>query len=320
MKINRLDANHLRNDAHFQFYGDFRDLVVRCGAEKLKIKQQFDEFVTLYDREDEALKKIIKSAFTEKIHEADKIRDNLYGAIVEINNAYLKHYDFDTREAAKRLKIVFDTYGNISKKPVKEQTSAVHNILQELCGKYAADCVKVKISDWVSRLATENEELNRLMSERFDESAAKTDVVMREARREVDEVYRKICEIINVYVILDGAANYEQFIKTLNIIIAKYAIKHHHHSSISSGSSSGGGNPSDGDVSGGDVGGGSHGGGQHGGIQYEPPLYDPNKHYTEYQLGDAVRLPNGDIYQVKDLGYVHYAPDSANGHWGWEKI
>jgi len=50
------------------------------------------------------------------------------------------------------------------------------------------------------------------------------------------------------------------------------------------------------------------------------PLYDPNKHYTEYKLGDLVRLENGDIYRVKSLGHVHYHPDSKYGYWGWETV
>ena len=50
------------------------------------------------------------------------------------------------------------------------------------------------------------------------------------------------------------------------------------------------------------------------------PLYDPGKHYTEYKLGDLVRVENGDIYKVVNLGYVHYHPDSKYGHWGWTLV
>jgi hypothetical protein len=230
MKIQKVLTHSLRNDAHFQFHSDFRDAVVKFGAAKLKIAPQFEEWTRLYGREDEALKKIVKSALTQQIHDADKARDNTYLGMVEINTASLRHYDPQTAEAAVRLKIVFDTYGNITKKPIKEQTSAVYNILQELQGKYADDCAAVKIDGWVGKLAQENEALNKLMGDRYQESAAKTDVVLKEARKELDEAYKKICEIINVYVILEGADAYEEFIKTLNVIISKYAVKHRRHS------------------------------------------------------------------------------------------
>jgi hypothetical protein len=66
------------------------------------------------------------------------------------------------------------------------------------------------------------------MTDRYDESASKCDIVMKEARKDVDEAYAKICDIINVYVLLEGATAYEEFIRTLNAIIAKYAVKRHH--------------------------------------------------------------------------------------------
>jgi hypothetical protein len=125
---------------------------------------------------------------------------------------------------------------------------------------------------------------------------------------------------------LEGAAAYETFIKTLNVIISKYDLKAGRSTGTSHGVAAGDLNAdgSNGNTGGSqdtyDVGGGSHGGGAHGGVQYDPPLYDPNKHYTEYSVGDLVRLPNGDIYRVKDLSQVYHAPDSEYGHLGWEKV
>jgi hypothetical protein len=230
MKITKFDTNHLRNDAHYQYQSDFRDSVIKGGwAEALKIKPQFDEWLAFYEKEDEAHKKISKSALTQQIVEADKARDDTYIGMVEIAGAYLRHHDPETREAARRLKIVFDTYGNVAKKPVKEQTAATVNILQELQGKYAADCATVKISDWVTRLAIDNEALNKLMSDRFDEAAAKTHILIKDARKQVDEAYRNICLLIEANILREGMANYETFVGTLNAVIAKYAVKHHRH-------------------------------------------------------------------------------------------
>jgi hypothetical protein len=90
MKIVKIDTTRLRNDAHFQFHTEFRDLVAKNGAETLKIKPQYDAYLPLYDRVDEALKKIVKSEFTAKIHEADKARDEIYVGMAEMNAAALK--------------------------------------------------------------------------------------------------------------------------------------------------------------------------------------------------------------------------------------
>ena len=230
LKIDKMHLAHLRNDAHFQFHTEFRDLVVQHNPETLKISPQFEAYQPLYAREDEALKKIVKSEFTAKIHEADKARDEIYLGMAETNTAALRHFDPDVRQAASRLKIIFDTYGNVTNKPLNEETSAIYNILQELKGKYAADAESVGLTLWVTELETRNLAFEALVKERFDETAARTtDIVMKQARAQLDEVYKTIVERINALAVVEGVTAYEAFIKTLNAVIAKYAVKHHHH-------------------------------------------------------------------------------------------
>jgi hypothetical protein len=224
VKINKTYPYRLRNDAHFQFYTEFRNLVQKEEAVKQKIASQFEEWLPLYDKEDAALKKIQKSAITAQIQDADRARDEIYAGMVETSNAALKHFSEEVRSAAARLKIVFDTYGEVVRKPLNEQTSAVYNILQELKGKYAPDTALVGIASWVSELEARNNAFADLMRERFDETAARTDIVLKEARTEVDNAYFAMREKINALVIVEGVAVYENFIRTLNAVIAKYVL------------------------------------------------------------------------------------------------
>jgi len=224
VKINKIYAYNLRNDAHFQFYTEFRNLVQKEEAVKQKIATQFEAWLPLYDKEDIALKKIQKSAITAQIQEADRVRDEIYLGMVETSTAALKHFSEEVRSAATRLKIVFDTYGDVVRKPLNEQTSAVYNILQELKGKYAPDTALVGIAAWVSELEARNNAFADLMRERFDETAARTDIVLKEARTEVDNAYFAIREKINALAIVEGVAVYENFIRTLNAVIAKYVL------------------------------------------------------------------------------------------------
>jgi hypothetical protein len=228
MKISKIDTNHLRNDAHFQFHTEFRDLVTKHTPQTLKIEPQFKVYLPLYDRVDEALKKIVKSEFTAKIHEADKARDEIYTGLTEMNTTALKHFSPQVRETAERLKIVFDTYGNVANKPLNEETSAIYNLLQELQGKYASDVTTVGIEQWVTELEVRNKAFEKLVKERFDETAARTDIVLKYARAQLDLIYRSTIERINALAIVEGYDDYEAFIKTINAIIAKYAVKHHH--------------------------------------------------------------------------------------------
>ena len=224
MKINKVYTYDLRNDAHFQFYTEFRNLVQKDDVVKQKIASQFETWLVLYDKEDAALKKIQKSAITAKIQEADKSRDDIYLGMVETNTAALKHFSGEVRDAAARLKILFDTYGDVVRKPLNEQTSATYNILQELKGKYAPDTVLVGISGWVSELEVRNNAFADLMRERFDETAARTDIVLKDTRIEVDAAYFAIRERLNALAVVEGVSVYENFIRTFNAVIAKYAL------------------------------------------------------------------------------------------------
>jgi hypothetical protein len=221
-KIEKIDKSRLRNDEHFQFHTEFRDLVVKDGAQNLKVDVLFATFLTLYEREDEGIKKVSKSIFTGKIHEADKARDDICSGMMEINEACTKHYNPAVSEAAKRLKILFDTYGNISQKPLNEQTSAVYNILQELRGNFLEACRVVGINGWADELEVRNNAFEALVKERFDETAARSDVVVKQARVELDSVYDAIVERVNAFAVIEGGELHERFVRTFNSVISKY--------------------------------------------------------------------------------------------------
>jgi len=222
MEISEIRKSHLRNDEHFMLHTEFHNLLSTAGAENLRVATQFAAYTVLYNKEDEGLKRINKSALTARIQDEDKVRDELYDGMTALNTALLKSPAENKREAAKRLKIVFDTYGNISKKPINEQTSAIINILQELKGHYSADAALIGLTEYINLIETHNNALEALVRERYDESTAKTDVVMREARLALDAAYDDITARINALALLEGGAVCENFIRSLNTVIAKY--------------------------------------------------------------------------------------------------
>jgi len=105
------------------------------------------------------------SIFTDKIQEADRVRDTIYSGMVEINEAWTKHHNQTVREMANNLKILFDTYGNISQKPLNERTSAIYEILQELKGDYLNASKIAKIHIWANELEVWNNTFEALMRE-----------------------------------------------------------------------------------------------------------------------------------------------------------
>ncbi len=222
MKIQKIHLNNLHNEEHFQFYAEFKSMVENAGAAKLKIQSQFDVFVALYDQEDEALKKITKSALTEQIEEADKQRDFIFRGLADTNKAALNHYNAEVREGARRLQIIFDAYGNIARKSPNKATAAIYNLLQEL-NAHSEEVDDVgTLSGWMDELERKNQALDELIKQRYDESAQRNTLVLKEVRAQVDDAYRAITERIDALMLIEGSVVYEEFIRRLNVVIEKY--------------------------------------------------------------------------------------------------
>jgi hypothetical protein len=232
MKIAAVKVSALRNNAHFQFHTEFRELVTKENPQTLDVKTLFDAYLPLYEREDTALKKITKSALTQKIHDADKERDEVFVGFCALIRGHCRHFSPELRALAAPVQIVLDTYGHIASLPLNEQSSAIYNLVQELSlPKYQDARTNFGLTIWLNKLKTTNEAYEALVRERFNEDASKTDIVLREARNEIDKVYRSIIERINAIIIVNGPEKYENFVKTMNVIIAKYTSTsfHHHH-------------------------------------------------------------------------------------------
>jgi len=60
------------------------------------------------------------------------------------------------------------------------------------------------------------------MRDRFDESSLKVDIVLKKARIQLDEAYCAITERVNALMLIEGAEDYEAFIRKLDPIISKY--------------------------------------------------------------------------------------------------
>ncbi len=224
MKIKFINTIRFRNDEHFQFHTEVKDLITLITAEILKIPALFTEYLACYTAEDEAYKKIVKSAVTAEIEAADRRRDLTFRGLVASNKAAaLNHFLPEFISAANRLKVVFDTYGNLSQKPLNEETAAIYNLLQELNNHCWEDVQIVRLEDWVSQLEADNGNFDNLVKLRNDENAAKTQLKMKETRAALDNVYESIVERINALIIVEGESVYVGFVNLLNTYIDKYS-------------------------------------------------------------------------------------------------
>ncbi len=222
MKILNLKSEKLRNEEHYQFQTEFKALVERFTPATLGIEEAFAAYLPLYANETEALDIITKSAVTDEIANADHLRDSNYRGLCDTVKGASNHFSDKKREAANRIQIVIDHFGNINAKTYDEQTAAIKSLIADLNGQYAADVETLRLDEWLTELQANNNAFEALMNERYSDDAGKTQLRMKEVRKEVDTAYRTITTRIDALVVVNGLETYAPFIKELNIRVEKF--------------------------------------------------------------------------------------------------
>lgn len=226
MRVPKLDFTRMRSNRHFQFHTEVRKLLKKSEIVRVKVQKQADRWLDLYDKEDEALKKIRKSEFTDTMRTADKDRDVIFRGMVEFNHSKLNYFQPEEAEAARKVQIVLDTYGNIARLSMDEKTSAYYNLVAELGTNHNEDAEKAGLAPWAEELHRRNTVFDELVSSRFSETAGRSSVVLKQIRVEVDEAYRVLTLCIEALWELatdeEEQAEFTDFILQLNAVIEHY--------------------------------------------------------------------------------------------------
>ena len=222
MKIISFYLKNLRNEEHYQFQTDFKGLVVQHDATSLGIEVDFNNYLPLYAEEGEAIDKIIKSAITEELSDADKKRDFTFRGLCAAIDAGCHHFNAAKQHAAKNLQVVIDRYGNVGDKPYDEETAAISALVVDMETTYAPDVATLGIGDWIVELKANNLSFDTIKNNRYTEEGSKTQLHMKEVRTTVDAAYRIIAEHLHALIIVNGDVHYKDFVNALNLRIEHY--------------------------------------------------------------------------------------------------
>ncbi len=223
MKIKKIDFIPLRNKEHFQFHRRFSGLVMEYGSEMLKVKPLFeDSYLPCFQKEEECMKWIRKSFYTKELEKIDSARDRVVRGLAIIIEGYMYHLNKDVIQAARRLKILIDAYGDIPMESYDGESAAIYKLVKELRGEYSADAAMIGLEDWIDDLESCNQQFEKLAKKRNAESAARTDLRMKRVREEIDPVYRAIIEDINALIRIEGETVYARFVEEHNLHIEHF--------------------------------------------------------------------------------------------------
>ncbi|MCX6237114.1 MAG: DUF6261 family protein [Bacteroidia bacterium] len=149
-------------------------------------------------------------------------RDFTFRGLSDTVKAGGNHFNPLVRQAASRIQVVFDHYGNLTLKSYDEETAAINALISDLNSNNAADVTTLGISGWLTELQANNTAFDTLMKSRYSQEAAKTQLRMKQVRLELDAAYRIITNRINALIIVNGDAAYKAFVDELNQRIERY--------------------------------------------------------------------------------------------------
>ena len=216
MDIKKVHLVSLRNAEHLQFQTEFKTEVEKKTPTALGIDTQFANYLLKYKEEDEALVYIRKSSQTDLLNEADSYRDRIFRGLCDTDRAALNHFKPEKAEAARKVNIVFDTYGNITVEAYDEETAKINSLIKELRDNHANDLDLLALNEWVDELENANNKFVDIKNERYTEESSKTSLRMKKVRTEIDAQYKEIVNRINAQILLNGDTNYIDFVTALN--------------------------------------------------------------------------------------------------------
>lgn len=191
-----------------------------------RVQPYFTSFNIAVAVVDQAFKLSRASELTKKIADEDTRRDNLYTALKNQVQMYLK-FDFDKemQEAGEYLWNIIKKYAVDVTANYSEESGMLQQIIQELETNYQAEVrlKKLGLETLLKQLKAANEAVRTMMSQRNDERTYQEKAALQKARAEATEAYQNLVQMLNAAALMDDdETRFDDLFKQVNELIAYY--------------------------------------------------------------------------------------------------
>ena len=221
-EIRTIPLTSMNNAAHFLFVSNMAERAEKDAAVSEKCAAQVKALRAAVTAEDESLKISAKSLITDKINEADRLRDQLYSGYKKAVSGYTDFPVEEMAEAAKVLAQHIKDYKIDTQAQLDKETGLLVNFLQDWVGKYKPQVDALSLGAFVEKLKAANETVRELTAQRTDERSAKTAGALKTARAASDEAYKTLVAHVNAHALLEGDAEYSAFMDYANTEIEHF--------------------------------------------------------------------------------------------------
>ena len=221
-EIQTVPLTHMNNAAHFLFVSNVAERAEKDAAVAEKCAEQVKALRSAVTAEDENLQISAKSLTTDKIADADRLRDQLYAGYKKAVAGYAGFPVESLADAAKILSQHIKDYKIDTQAQLDKETGLLVNFIQDLEGKFAEQVKTLSLKPFVEKLKAANEAVRDLTAQRTDERSSKTAGALKTARAASDEAYKTLVQHVNARALIEGEAAYSAFIDYANTEIEHF--------------------------------------------------------------------------------------------------
>jgi hypothetical protein len=230
MKILTIHFSYLRNEAHYQFLLLVKKLFESHTSVSNIVSSLLTEFYALLLVEGKLVDTVHASEFTRQLVEIDRRLDRTIAGLFLAIEAALRHPNPDVVKAAERLRILLKAFRErIERKAYEEESGAVKILVADLEGDYEPQVSLLGLSVWVTGITAAQAAFEQVFLQRSAEYVARPKENLKELRRKIEAVYRRIIERLNAYTVLNGTETTGDFISKLNDEVTYFNEHSRHH-------------------------------------------------------------------------------------------
>ena len=220
--IEPISLEHMSNGSHFLFITDTVGLATADAKVKTKVTAELTALQTALKAEDDALALSKANLLSGEIKTLDAERDKHYKALRKAIKFFLSHPDAELVKAAQRLERLLKDYNIDPKMQLDRETGLLLNLISDLETKSAADVTALSLTPVVQAMKQANDKLREVTRARANDRAVQIVGQLKQAQHASDEAYRTLIQKVNALAVVEGEADYADFISKMNEQVKHY--------------------------------------------------------------------------------------------------
>ena len=212
----------MSNGSHFLFITDTVGLATADAKVKTKVTAELTALQTALKAEDDALALSKANLLSKEIKAIDAERDKHYKALRKAITFFLNHPDAQLVKAAARLEQLLKDYNINPAMQLDRETGLLLNLISDLETKSAADVTALALTPVVQAMKQANDKLREVTRARANDRAVQIVGQLKQAQHASDEAYHTLVQKVNALAVVEGEADYADFISKMNEQVKHY--------------------------------------------------------------------------------------------------